>query len=261
MDGHPRFTGQWKEGRVGGWGAIQVSLTLVVPQVSREQGRAQRALDVVEEGLLLLRGDGVDAAEGQADEAVVVGVLGELGGDLGGGLDGLALELDAADVDDVGVDVARGAAAVAVLDAPGGARELLGRGALGRGIDAVARLLALGQLAAEDPQVRRARVEVEVERLRRRAHGHRRQVLRVLRLGRRLGAALLLLPPPHRHRAAEPLGQRLAELAVRPGQRHRAVLHEARVAHLVHGEAGAPLPVLLQGRRGRADREGHRGQE
>jgi len=47
-------------------------------QVDGEELLLQRGFDGVEESSLLLRSDSVDAAERQAEQAVVVGVLGEL---------------------------------------------------------------------------------------------------------------------------------------------------------------------------------------
>lgn len=104
----------------------------VVLEIGRPGGDVKVVGDVVEEGLLAVRGDGVQGAESETEEAVVVGVLGELVRDLGGGLDGLAVEADAADVDHVVVDAAARGAAVTVADAPGGARDLgRARGAAG----------------------------------------------------------------------------------------------------------------------------------
>jgi hypothetical protein len=50
-----------------------------LPQVGGEELGLEGGLDGVEEGGLLVGRDGVDAAEGQAEETVVVDVLGELG--------------------------------------------------------------------------------------------------------------------------------------------------------------------------------------
>jgi hypothetical protein len=69
-------------------------------------------------------GNRVDLWEGESQKAVT-GALRELGGESLGQLDGLVLDLEAADGDDVGADVARGRAAVSVLDLPGLARCLL----------------------------------------------------------------------------------------------------------------------------------------
>ena len=120
-------------------------------QIGREERRGQAGARVGEESLLLGRLDGVDGVEGEAEQAVVVDVLLELGGDGLGELDGLAGDGRAADGDGVGVDVARGAGAVAVGDVPCVAGELL-RGAGGsRVVDPVAVCRGCGELGGEDP--------------------------------------------------------------------------------------------------------------
>ncbi|KAL1851360.1 hypothetical protein VTK73DRAFT_9452 [Phialemonium thermophilum] len=78
----------------------------------------------------------------------------------------------AADGDGVEVDVAAGRAAVAVGDGPGGAREALGGAALGGVVEGLAVDGAARGLGAEDPEVAGARVEVQVQGLRRGADGH-----------------------------------------------------------------------------------------
>lgn len=103
----------------------------MVLQVGSEDGRVQRGLGVVEEGQLLRRADGVERAEGQAQEAVDGRVRGEAGGDGGGHLDSLGRDGQAADGDLVLVDGAAGGGAVAVGDGPGGARQLAGGAAAG----------------------------------------------------------------------------------------------------------------------------------
>lgn len=91
----------------------------------------------------------VDRAKGQTQETVVVAVLHELLADLLGGFDGLAVRGDAAHGDGVFVDVAAGAAAVAVGDLPGVAVHL--GGVAGGLVDGVAGLLLGGELGREDP--------------------------------------------------------------------------------------------------------------
>ena len=109
----------------------------------------ERGLDGVEEGGLLRGADGVDAAERKTEETVVVGILGELSRDLGGGLNCLRGGSDGTDDDLVSVDVAAGAGAVLVADLPGCSRDLLARcGGVVRG---VAGALAGGSLGGEDP--------------------------------------------------------------------------------------------------------------
>ena len=88
----------------------------VVLQAGGEDGQSERALDGVEEGGLLHRRHRVDAAEGEAEQAVGVSVLGEGARDGGGGLDGLGGRGHTADGDFVGVDLAGRARAVTVRD-------------------------------------------------------------------------------------------------------------------------------------------------
>ncbi len=93
--------------------------TLAVLQIGSKHRLSKRAQGVVEKGLLRRRRDCVDAAERQAEQAVVVGVRSELARYLLGCLNGLGIDCEAANSDDVGVDVAAGRAAVAVRDFPG----------------------------------------------------------------------------------------------------------------------------------------------
>lgn len=159
-----------------------------------------------EERGLLDGPDGVDAVEGEAEEAVA-GARDELGGDGLGGLDGLAGDGCAADGDGVGEDVAAGGGAVAVGDGPGVAGELLGGAGGGGGVEGVAGGLGAGLLGGEDPaggggvlalswdvfwegrlrgreslQIRGASVKVQSQSLA--ADGHRAEVLGVVLLGR-----------------------------------------------------------------------------
>lgn len=131
----------------------------VVLQAGGEDGLVKAGLDGVEEGGLGLGLDGVDGAEGEAEQTVVVLVLHELRADLLSGLHGLAGSLDTADGDGVLEDVAAGGAAVAVADRPAVAGH--GRGVAGL-VDGVTSLVGLGQLGREDPQVGRAGVKVQV---------------------------------------------------------------------------------------------------
>ena len=84
---------------------------------------------VLDRGLDAGGGDGVDFAEGEAEEPVAR-VLLELGGEGFGQLDGLILDDDAADVDDVCSDGARGRRTVSVGDLPGRARGVFERAGL-----------------------------------------------------------------------------------------------------------------------------------
>lgn len=84
-----------------------VATELTLLQVGGEERRFEAGLGVGEEGLLLVRGDGVDGAKGQAQEPIAL-VLGEFRADGLGQFDGLAGDGCTADVDDVGIDVAAG---------------------------------------------------------------------------------------------------------------------------------------------------------
>lgn len=88
-------------------------------EVGGEERGGEVVADGVEEGFLPGGLDGVEGAEGQADEAVGGGVGGEGGADAGGEFDRLRGGGRAADVHGVGADEAGGAGAVAVLDVPG----------------------------------------------------------------------------------------------------------------------------------------------
>lgn len=94
-------------------------------EVDGEELLLERRLDGVKEGGLLLRADGVDAAERETEEAVIVGVLCELSRNLGGGLNCLRGGSDGTDDDLVGVDISTGTRTVLVLDTPGCSGDLL----------------------------------------------------------------------------------------------------------------------------------------
>ena len=121
-------------------------------EVDGEELLLESGRDGVEEGGLLRGADGVDAAEGEAEEAVVVGVLCELGGDLSGGLDCLGGGSDGADDDLVGVDISAGAGAVLVGNLPGCSGDLLA--GCGRVVLGVTSALAGGSFGGEYPAVR-----------------------------------------------------------------------------------------------------------
>ena len=118
-------------------------------QVDGEELLLERRLDGVEEGVLLLRADGVDAAECKTEETIVIGVLSERSRDLGGGLNCLRGGSHGANDDLVGVDVATGARAILVADVPGCSGNLLAR--CGGVVSGVAGALAGGSLGGEDP--------------------------------------------------------------------------------------------------------------
>ena len=120
-------------------------------EVRGEDGRTERGGEIVEEGLLRLRADGVEFAEGKADEAVGCGVRDEGIGDGGGEADGLGRHGRAPDVDRVGADRAEGKGAVAVRDVECGAGRGLEGGRFRGVIDRVAGLGGGGELSVEDP--------------------------------------------------------------------------------------------------------------
>lgn len=139
-------------------GAVDVAEVVVADaallEVGGEDGGGQALGDGVgEEGRLLHGLDGVDAVEGEAEEAVA-GALDELGGDGLGGLDGLAGDGRAADGDGVGVDVAARGGAVAVGDGPGVAAELAGGAGGGGVVERVPVGLGAGLFGREDPALR-----------------------------------------------------------------------------------------------------------
>lgn len=105
-----------------------------------EERSGKGRLDRVKEGGLLLGADRVDAAEGQAEKTVVVGVSNELSRDGGGSLNGLRSGSHAANDDLVSIDAASSTRAIAVADLPGVAG--LEGTAGGRVVDRVARSLA-----------------------------------------------------------------------------------------------------------------------
>lgn len=100
---------------------------------------------------MLGRADGVDGAECQAEQAIIVGVLSEGRRDGSGRLDGLRGSSHSADHDLVSIDVTAGARAVTVGDIPGLTVELLARG--GRVVLGVACGLAAWSLSGEYPAV------------------------------------------------------------------------------------------------------------
>ncbi len=215
-------------------------LTSIVLQVGGEDGLAQGRLDVVEESLLRRGRDGVEAAEGQTEQTV--GAVGlELGRDLLGTLDRLLLEAHASHGHDVGVDVAAGAGSVAVRNAPGSTRQRLGRARLGRVVLGVTAARALG-LGREDPEVRRAGVEVQVQGLSRGTDLNGGEVLAVVLsrgVGGRAGiAAALGGGLALGGGGGDVVGHGLAELDVSPGKGGGAVLDQVGVGHSIDREVG-----------------------
>ena len=161
----------YKRNRADELGGVDEAEVVVARLGLIEIGRKQRHGEVVdgiaEEGLLLARVDLVDGVEGETDEAGGGGVVGEGVGDIGGRLDGLLLHLDATDADLVEVHIAGRAATVTVRDPPDVAVDALGGAALGDVVDLLTLALLSGGLGAEHPEIGRAGVEVQHDRLRR----------------------------------------------------------------------------------------------
>lgn len=90
-----------------------------MPEVGGEDGQGEVGHDVIEEGLLLGRLDGVELAESQTDETITGCVLDELIGDGGGELDGLARNRRPSDIHRVRTHVPSCSTPVTVADTPG----------------------------------------------------------------------------------------------------------------------------------------------
>ena len=156
-------------------GAEVVGSSSVVLEGGGHDGLGQPLSNGIgQEGLLLGRRDCVDVVEGEPDKAITLARSELLGGG-GGGFDGLTGNGDAANVDSVGVDRAGGARAVAVLDLPGSALDLLG---IGAGLVGGVATPGTGDLVAENPEIGRTGVEVELEGLG--ANGYGAEVLNVV---------------------------------------------------------------------------------
>lgn len=134
-------------------------------QISGEDGLGERGHDIVEEGLLLLGLDGVQLAEGKTDETVVVGILSEGLGDSSGHLNGLVGHSGTTNVDGISSNVACSSRAITVADRERSTLDHLQRCGLGRVVQRVTGGGLGRKLSVENPQVGRARVEVEVQGL------------------------------------------------------------------------------------------------
>lgn len=121
----------------------------VVLQCNSKQGRVQLVLDSVKEGSLRFRLDGIDGAESQTKQTVVVLVVDELLADLGGSLNRLGGGPDTTNDYKVLVDVTASRALVTVGDGPFVASQL--GGVTARLVEAVTSRLGSGQLRGEDP--------------------------------------------------------------------------------------------------------------
>lgn len=118
-------------------------------QGDSKQRRVELRLDSVEEGGLGPGADGVDGAESEAEQTVIVHILKESRANLAGGFNSLASSLDTTNSDSVLVDITAGRATITVGDGPGAAGQLGGTAA--RLIDAVATLLGRCELRREHP--------------------------------------------------------------------------------------------------------------
>lgn len=88
-------------------------------KVSGKQLLSQRALNGVEESRLLTRLNGIDAAESQTEQSIVIHVLGELSRDGSSSLNSLRSCSDATNDHFIAVYISRCAGVVSVLDRPG----------------------------------------------------------------------------------------------------------------------------------------------
>lgn len=137
----------------------------VVVQVGGEDGLVKGVQGVGPEGGLGLGGDRVQAVEAETQETVDGRLGGEGAGDGLSGLDGLGGHSDATDGDGVGVDDTAGGGAVTVRDVPGVPGEKLGSGGVIGVVGVLAVDLRAGSERREDPEVRGAGVEVQVQDL------------------------------------------------------------------------------------------------
>lgn len=121
-------------------------------QCNGEERLAKLRLDSVKEGVLRSRLNGVDGAECQAQQTVVLLVVHELLADLLGSFDGLTVGLNTTDNDAVPINVAASRASIAIGDGPTVARQL---GGIAAGlVDGVTSTFGLGELGREDPTTR-----------------------------------------------------------------------------------------------------------
>ena len=133
-------------GVLGGVDVAEVVATgRALLEIGGEERSVKAGLGVGEEGLGLIRGDGVDGAEGETEEAVAL-VLGEFRTDGLGELHVLTCHGGTAHVYHIRVDIAAGGATVAVADGPCFAVGDCGSGGVGWVVDVVAGLLVGRQL-------------------------------------------------------------------------------------------------------------------
>lgn len=132
-------------------GAKAVGARLALLQVDGEKRGREAGFDIVEKGELLGGLDCIDGGEGQAEEAVVTGVLLKLSANFFGEFDGLADEGRGADSYGVGVNIAARRATIAVGDVPGRAAEGFGGVGLGWIVGVMAVNFVTGGLGGKDP--------------------------------------------------------------------------------------------------------------
>ena len=129
-----------------------VTTRLALLQVGGEERRVEAGLGVGEESLLLVGGDGVDGAKGQAQEAIAL-VLSEFRADGFGQFDGLAGDGCTADIDNVRVYIATSWAAISVANVPSLASVNRRGWGVGWVVDVMTGLLVCGQLRRENPSI------------------------------------------------------------------------------------------------------------
>lgn len=133
---------------------------------------------------MLIRLHRIQRAEGEADKAIGIRALREGQRDVSSRLDGLVLHDDPPDRHSIQIDVAAGTAPVTISNVPRFARQQPGGRALRNAIYGLPAELILWRLAAENPEIGRSRVEIELEGLRRRADLYGTEVFRVEHLRR-----------------------------------------------------------------------------
>lgn len=213
----------------------------MVLEIGGEDWGVQARLGVVKECLLGSWRDSIQAAESKTKQAIGFRLGRERIRDGGGDLDGLVGHRQASNGDLVGINLSTGGRAIAIGDAPGGTAQRLGGAALGRVVDGLAVDLARGRRGGENPQIRGAGIEVQVEGLCRRADLHGGDV-RIIKgvdgrgAGGASGAALETeLSGDVGDGSLEPVRHRLAILEVGLLDRQGAVELVVGVADLLEG--------------------------
>lgn len=161
----------WLGGKGDGTGAVL--------EINGKERLVQRLFDIVKERRLLLRPDRVERPEPQPRQPVHVHLAREARRDLLRAPDGLVGHRQPAHGDGIHKHAAARVGAVAVADAPAVPAQLLGAGRLVGRVRRLPLQLRDGHVVGKDPEVRRARVEVEPQGLRGGADDHGRDVGRV----------------------------------------------------------------------------------